>query len=57
MPRDPFLMLFSSCPENEKLLLKQLRLKAVTLLALVFMARPSDSAPRGAARVTNRAPS
>ena len=63
MPCAPFLKLFSSRSQNEKLLIKQLRLKAVTLLALVSMARPSDLAPRGVlyngatARVTNRAPS
>lgn len=37
---------FQSLKDNEQLTLKQLRLKAITLLALTFMTRPSDLAPR-----------
>ncbi len=47
MPVRPFLDLFTSWADNDKLSLKNLRLKAVCLLALVLMLRPSDVAPRG----------
>jgi len=47
MPVQPFVTLFQSWGENDNLDLKQLRLKAITLLALAIMARPSDLAPKG----------
>ena len=47
MPCVPFLKLFRSWPKTGKLPVKQLQLKAMTLLALGFMARPSDWCPRG----------
>jgi hypothetical protein len=47
MPVQPFVQLFEAWGENDKLDLKQLRLKAITLLALAIMARPSDLAPKG----------
>lgn len=46
MPVDPFMDLFRSWPGNYRLTLKQLRLKVLTLLALVIMLRPSDVAPK-----------
>ncbi len=47
MPLKPFHDLFDGWPVNEELPLDRLRLKAVTLAAITFMARPSDLAPRG----------
>ena len=46
MPVSPFYQLFVSWPENDELSVKLLRLKCVTLMALVFMTRPSDLAPK-----------
>ena len=45
MPIVPFRELFSSW-NNDTIPIKQLRLKAITLLALTFMLRPSDIAPK-----------
>ena len=47
MAIQPFHDLFSSWPDNDDLILEDLRLKAVTLMAIAFMARPSDLAPKG----------
>ena len=47
MPIKPFHDLFLQWPSNEDLTLPQIRLKCVTLFALVAMLRPSDIAPRG----------
>lgn len=47
MPLQPFWSLFKSWPSNENLPWKELRLKAMCLLAIAFMLRPSDIAPRG----------
>ena len=47
MTVQPFVNLFQSWGDNHDLVLKQLRLKAITLLALAIMARPSDLAPKG----------
>jgi hypothetical protein len=47
MPLRPFYELFSSWKENQDLPLNKLRLKAITLMAITFMARPSDLAPMG----------
>jgi hypothetical protein len=46
MPVQPFVDLFSNWPDNSLLSVKQLRLKTISLMALVFMLRPSDIAPR-----------
>ena len=46
MPVTPFADLFRKWPDNEKLSLKQLRLKTITLMALTLMLRPSDIAPK-----------
>ena len=46
MPLQKFHDLFLSWPENNLLSMKQLRLKTLVLLAIVFMLRPSDIAPR-----------
>ena len=46
MPVQPFHDLFRAWPSNEFLDLKRLRMKTLSLLALVFMARPSDFAPK-----------
>lgn len=46
MPIKPFMNLFESWGPNELLSIKQLRLKAITLLTLGVMARPSDLAPK-----------
>ena len=46
MPVKPFYDYFNSASENEVMSLKELRMKAVTLVALSFMIRPSDIAPR-----------
>ena len=40
-----FVRMFQAWPPNEDLSVKQLRLKAVTLLAIALMLRPSDIAP------------
>ena len=45
MPVDPFRILFSSWNGNWCLALEDLRLKCITLLALVMMLRPSDVTP------------
>jgi len=45
MPVKPFHDLFKSWPDNALLDLRRLRLKTITLLALVAMLRPSDIAP------------
>ena len=47
MPVDPFLNLFLRWEDNDNLSTKDLRLKAICLLALVLMLWPSDIAPRG----------
>ena len=47
MPINSFVDLFHSWGNNEELTIKQLRMKTVTLLALVCMTRPSDLAPKG----------
>lgn len=47
MPIEPFQKLFCSWADNETLSIQCLRLKCITLLALVAMLRPSDIAPRG----------
>ena len=39
--------MFEEWPGNEGLSVKELRLKTLTLLALVIMLRPSDVAPHG----------
>ena len=44
---EPFMKLFSSWPENASLSINALQLKAITLLALCLMTRPSDLAPKG----------
>ena len=46
MPLAPFRVLFESWGANESLSLVKLRQKAVTLLAIACMARPSDFAPK-----------
>ena len=46
MPISPFRQLFLSWRDNAYLTVKDLRLKAITLLALTLMLRPSDIAPR-----------
>jgi len=47
MPIEAFVQLFNKMESNEKLTLKMLRMKAITLLAIVCMTRPSDLAPKG----------
>lgn len=47
MPMQPFIELFTKWGNNDQLSIKNLRLKAITLLALTCMTRPSDLAPRG----------
>ncbi len=47
MPIDKFVELFELWPENDVLTIKELRLKVICLIALVFMLRPSDIAPHG----------
>ena len=47
MPIRPFRDLFHSWPDNSQLTIQQLRLKAITLLALTYMLCPSDNAPKG----------
>ena len=46
MPIKPFYDYFNKIPCNKDLSLKELRLKAITLITLTFMIRPSDIAPR-----------
>ena len=46
MPRKPFITMFKEWGVNERLLTAALRLKAVTLLTLTIILRPSDIAPR-----------
>lgn len=46
LPVDRFVDLFRSWGPNNTLSMKQLRLKAITLLALALMLRPSDVAPK-----------
>lgn len=41
-----FTRMFRSWPDNDDLSLKQLRMKTITLLAIVLMLRPSDVAPK-----------
>lgn len=45
MPAEPFYSLFISWPDDHELSISDLRLKAITLLSLTIMARPSDLAP------------
>ena len=47
LPIDAFHKLFSSWETNSQLSISNLRLKAITLLALAIMLRPSDIAPKG----------
>lgn len=47
MPTKSFVELFHSWGQNENMTIKQLRMKTITLLALVCMTRPSDLAPKG----------
>jgi hypothetical protein len=46
MPITPFNDLFQGWPDDEHLSIAELRLKTITLLALSFMTRPSDLAPK-----------
>ena len=46
LPVDRFTEMFRSWGSNDSLSLKHLRLKAITLLALALMLRPSDVAPK-----------
>ena len=45
MPTQPFIQLFKTWPDNEELSMDSLRLKTITLMALIMMLRPSDIAP------------
>lgn len=47
MPVQNFVKLFQSWGPNDNLSIKCLRLKAITLMAIICMTRPSDLAPRG----------
>lgn len=47
IPVKPFNVLFTKWPDNDRLSIKDLRMKAVTLMALTLMLRPSDIAPKG----------
>jgi len=47
MPIQPFHDLFTAWPDNSMLSIKDLRMKVICLMALVFMLRPSDIAPHG----------
>ncbi|KAH3722254.1 hypothetical protein DPMN_065210 [Dreissena polymorpha] len=47
MPIEAFVQLFDKMESNDKLTLKMLRMKAITLLAIVCMTGPSDLAPKG----------
>ena len=46
MPVSAFTQLFSAWPDNEELAIGKLRMKALALLALTLMLRPSDVAPK-----------
>lgn len=46
MPLEPFTILFQQWGENDLLSIGQLRQKAITLLTIACMARPSDFAPK-----------
>ncbi len=56
MPVTAFTQLFEAWPANEDLTIRNLRLKAITLMALAFMARPSDFAPKGVVMNSNLEP-
>lgn len=47
LPIQAFKVLFEKWGNNDQLSLSQLRMKAITLLSLFFMSRPSDLAPNG----------
>lgn len=47
LPMEAFHRMFTAWEDNEELSLADLRLKAITLLALSIMLRPSDIAPKG----------
>ena len=47
MPVSAFTSMFMAWADDDKLSVKDLRLKALTLLALALMLRPSDVAPHG----------
>ena len=47
MPVQPFSDLFVTFGDNDTMTLRQLRMKALTFVALTCMTRPSDLAPRG----------
>ena len=47
MPVSAFTSMYMAWADDDKLSVKDLRLKALTLLALALMLRPSDVAPRG----------
>ena len=46
MPIQPFTSMFLQWPDNAELPIKDLRLKCIVLLSLLFMCRPSDLAPK-----------
>ena len=46
LPAQPFTDLFTKLGDNEKMSLKDLRMKTIVLLAFAFMLRPSDIAPK-----------
>lgn len=52
MPIKAFKDLFKSWSDNQSLSTRDLRLKAITLMAFVLMLRPSDIAPKGRRNVT-----
>jgi len=54
MPVNKFPDLFMSCPDNCGLNTKDLRLKAVALLATTLILRPSDAAPKGKLHTAER---
>ena len=47
MPIQPFIDLFTTFGDNDTMPLRHLRMKALTLVALTCMTRPSDLAPKG----------
>ena len=47
MPVEPFHDMFVLWEDNDRLPIEKLRLKCICLLALLFMCRPSDLAPKG----------
>jgi integrase len=53
MPVKAFTDLFKSWPDNQRLSIRDLRLKAITLMAIVLMLRPSDIAPKGVKNITS----